>query len=90
MTTEKISQCCLQGFQWDGKPEGEEIMLGDLKTYVVGPTDSNAAILLIHDIFGWTFPNLRLLADYYARSVGARVWMPDLYAYTPPTAPGNR
>ena len=75
---EPLSACCLEGFQWDGVPAGVNTTLGANNAYVTGPADSKAAILVIHDLFGWTFPNIRLLADYYAREVGARVWVPDL------------
>ena len=76
---EASSACCLRGFQWSGTPIGTETMLGPLRAYVTGPTDSGASLLIIHDLFGWTFPNIRLLADFYAHEVGARVWVPDLY-----------
>jgi dienelactone hydrolase len=36
------------------------------------------AIIVIHDLYGWTFPNIRLLADHYAAEVGATVYVPDL------------
>lgn len=31
-----MSQCCLSGFEWDGKPTGTEIKIGNNDTYVVG------------------------------------------------------
>ena len=34
--------------------------------------------MIIHDIFGWTLPNSRLLADHYAKEVDATVYLPDL------------
>lgn len=36
------------------------------------------AILIVHDIFGWTLPNARLLADHYAKEADATVYLPDL------------
>lgn len=38
----------------------------------------SAAILIIHDIFGWTLPNIQLLADHYACEANATVYLPDL------------
>ena len=38
----------------------------------------SAAILLVHDIFGWTFTNARLLADHFAKEADATVYLPDL------------
>ena len=31
-----MSQCCLSGFEWDGKPTGKETKLGKTDTYVTG------------------------------------------------------
>ena len=75
-----MSTCCTQGFEWEGTPTGRETTLAGNKTYLAGPADSEAAIIIIHDLFGWTFNNLRLLADHYAREVGVAVYLPDLYA----------
>lgn len=49
--------------------------------YVVGD-NKDAAILLIHDVFGWTFPNLRLLADHFAKEANATCYLVDLYVST--------
>lgn len=34
--------------------------------------------MIIHDLYGWEFPNTRLLADHYADEVNATVYVPDL------------
>ena len=69
---------CKIGFNWDGTPTGTESKVGDLnKAYVTG-TNKDAAVLLIHDIYGWTFPNLRLLADHFAKEANVTVYLPDL------------
>ncbi|KAH8781304.1 dienelactone hydrolase family protein [Diaporthe sp. PMI_573] len=73
------NSCCLQGFAWDGKQRGTIGTLGNNNTYITG-RNSSAAILMIHDLFGWTFPNTRLLADHYAEEVGATVYVPDFFA----------
>lgn len=31
-----MSQCCVSGFEWEGKPVGKEIKLGELDAYVTG------------------------------------------------------
>jgi len=72
-----MSQCCLSGFRWDGTPVGKETKLGNNDTYVTG-SNKDVAIMIVHDIFGWTFPNLRLLADHYAKEADATVYLPDL------------
>lgn len=72
-----MQDCCFKGFQWDGTPVGKESNLGGVMSYVTGSDDS-VAILVISDAFGWTFTNLRLLADHYASEVGATAYLPDL------------
>lgn len=73
-----MSDCCIQGFEWQGTPTGRETTLAGNKAYLTGSDNSDVAIMVIHDLFGWTFPNLRLLADHYAREVNAAVYLPDL------------
>lgn len=72
-----VNKCCLTGFQWGGTPTGTESKLANNLTYVTG-SNSDVAVLLVHDLFGWKFPNLRLLADHYAKEIGATVYLPDL------------
>lgn len=72
-----VSDCCLKGFRWDGEPKGHETQLAGSSCYMTG-TNSKVAILIIHDLFGWTFPNTRILADHYAEEVDATVYVPDL------------
>lgn len=77
-----LSDCCFKGFNWDGTPQGRETTIGETASYVTGSSD-DVAILVIHDVFGWTFANTRLLADHYAREAGATAYLPDLYAHSP-------
>ena len=67
----------MTGFRWDGTPKGKETTLGASKTYVSG-TNKDAAVLIIHDVFGWTLNNTRLLADHYAEEADVTVYLPDL------------
>lgn len=71
---------CLSGFEWDGIPIGKHAMLANNDTYVTG-TDKNVAVLIIHDIYGWTFPNTRLVADHFAKEIDATVFIPDLQVF---------
>ncbi|KAJ5107185.1 alpha/beta-hydrolase [Penicillium angulare] len=73
-----MSECCVKGFKWDGTPKGHETSLSGNATYVTG-SNKDVAILVIHDLFGWTFPNIRLLADAYAEEVNATVYVPDFF-----------
>ena len=72
-----VSSCCVKGFKWDSAPQGKEITLNGHDCYVTG-SNPQIGILLIHDLFGWTFRNIRLLADHYADEVDATVYVPDL------------
>ena len=75
--TDLVNECCFKGFTWGQKPTGSEVVLGHNKAYVTG-TNPNVAIMLIHDLFGWTLPNTRILADHYAKEADATVYVPDL------------
>jgi dienelactone hydrolase len=80
MSENKVHQCCVSGFNWDGTPVGREEQVNGNATYVSG-SNTEVAILMIHDLFGWKFNNLRLLADHYASEVNATVYLPDLYVH---------
>jgi len=73
-----MSECCVKGFPWQGTPKGKEATLAQNKSYVTG-SNPDVAIIVIADIFGWTFPNIRLLADCYAEEVNATVYVPDFF-----------
>ncbi|KIW42239.1 uncharacterized protein PV06_05803 [Exophiala oligosperma] len=73
-----IAPCCFQGFTWDGTPRGRIERLADNDTYVTGDNPV-AAILIVHDLLGWTFPNVRLLADHYAHEADVTVFVPDFF-----------
>ena len=68
---------CLRASFWDGTPQGKETKLAGNSAYEVGD-EPEIAIMVIHDLLGWEFRNLRLLADYYAKEIGATVVVPDL------------
>lgn len=72
-----VAPCCLQGFEWDGTPIGKETTFNEKNIYVIG-SNPNAAILVVADLFGWKFNNIRLLADHYAKEANATVYVPDL------------
>lgn len=72
-----MGDCCLKGFQWNAKPKGRDAKLGGRDCYVTGSNQS-VAIMIIHDLYGWTFSNTRILADHYAQEVDATVYVPDL------------
>lgn len=69
---------CKTGFKWDGTASGTETTLNSSKAYVAGDS-KDAAILILTDIFGWTLPNIRVLADHFAKESQATVYVPDLF-----------
>ncbi|KIW70386.1 hypothetical protein PV04_02659 [Phialophora macrospora] len=73
-----LSPCCATGFRWDGTPKGTETTLSSNKAYVTG-TNKEAAVLIVHDIFGWTLTNARMLADHYAEEADVTVYLPDFF-----------
>ncbi|KAK5017493.1 endo-1,3-1,4-beta-D-glucanase [Cryomyces antarcticus] len=73
-----MSECCKSGFSWGGTPVGKESTLADNKTYATG-SNKDAAVLIVHDVFGWTLPNTRLLADHYAKEADVTVYLPDFF-----------
>lgn len=68
---------CKSGFKWNSRPTGSEGKLGGINAYVAG-TNNEAAVMIIHDVFGWTFTNLRLLADHFAKEANVTCYLPDL------------
>ncbi|MCJ1442277.1 MAG: hypothetical protein MMC23_002770 [Stictis urceolatum] len=73
-----VSSCCLEGFQWGGTLAGRIDKLADNDAYIAG-SNPEAAVMLIHDLLGWSFPNTRLLADHYAREANVTVYVPDFF-----------
>ncbi|KAM5343470.1 hypothetical protein ACJ41O_012007 [Fusarium nematophilum] len=73
-----LNSCCLTGFKWDGTPTGRIEKLAGLDVYIAGD-NPKAAVLVIHDIFTWSFPNIRLLADHYAKEAGVTAYVPDFF-----------
>ncbi|RKL44121.1 hypothetical protein BFJ72_g3854 [Fusarium proliferatum] len=73
-----MSDCCLKGFQWKAKPKGRNNTVAELNCYVSG-TNKDVAVIIVHDLFGWTFNNTRILADHLAQEVNATVYVPDFF-----------
>ncbi|KAG7289290.1 hypothetical protein NEMBOFW57_005656 [Staphylotrichum longicolle] len=85
--------CCLRATLWSGTPTGSESAFPSLPCnpfYLAAAPPPNfptpharpprpVAILVVHDMFGWTLPNARLLADAYAREARADVYLPDFF-----------
>ncbi|KAL2919161.1 hypothetical protein HK105_201436 [Polyrhizophydium stewartii] len=76
-----MSECCFRGFLHEGTPTGSVIKVGGLDTYLATPEagETDKAVVLIHDVFGWSLPNTRLIADRIAKDGGYRVYLPDFF-----------
>jgi len=75
-----MSSCCLSGKIKEGQPKGREEDIGGLSTYVAEPEGGSTSktVIFLSDVFGWKFPNVRLLADEYAKA-GFYCYIPDLH-----------
>ncbi|KAI0490598.1 putative hydrolase [Xylaria cf. heliscus] len=73
-----FGSCCLKTFTWGGTPVGKEVKLAGNDSYVTGD-NKDAAVLFIHDLFGWKYNNIRVLADHYAREADVTVYVPDFF-----------
>jgi len=76
-----MNSCCLSGFLNDSAvPVGKEETINGLPAYVSESADKSKAktVVFIADIFGYKTPNVRLLADEYAKA-GFYAAVPDFY-----------
>ena len=77
-----VCKNCAEGYSWAGQPKGTEGTLGKLKAYIAKPETEGppgAAILFVHDAFGWSLSNSRLLCDMFCELTGLPVYMPDFF-----------
>ncbi|KAI1445137.1 dienelactone hydrolase family protein [Annulohypoxylon stygium] len=73
-----LHECCIKGFKWSGTPTGKVSKLNNNDVYIAGD-NPDVAVMIIHDVLGWTFPNARLLADHFAKEINATVYLPDFF-----------
>lgn len=72
-----MSECCLRGFKWDGELQGKEVEVSGQICYVIG-FNLDVGIIVIYDLYGWIFDNIRLFVDSYVVEVGVIVYVFDL------------
>lgn len=73
------SLACCSGFLDSGIPQGKEEIIDQIKCYVAEPAiPSEHCIVIGTDIFGYTLPNVRLIADQYAKQ-GYKCIIPDCF-----------
>lgn len=75
-----MSSCCLSGVVATGTPKGREDTIGGRPCYIAEPESKSPtqSVIFLVDVFGWTFPNVRLLADQYAEA-GLYCYIPDVH-----------
>lgn len=73
-------QCCASGSLHTGKPTGEISKLHGFDVYIASPAPNipKGIVVILPDIFGWTLPNTRILADSFAAKGDFLVMLPDL------------
>ncbi|XP_009069605.1 PREDICTED: carboxymethylenebutenolidase homolog [Acanthisitta chloris] len=63
---------------------GHEVQIEYLKAYVCGPTFlTDKAVIVVHDVFGWRFPDIRFIVDFIARH-GYIAICPDFFKGSEP------
>lgn len=73
-------QCCATGEIHQGKPEGRVSKIHGLDCYVAEPPNGlepKGVVVILPDIFGWTLPNTRIIADNYAKKGQWLVYVPE-------------
>lgn len=71
---------CFQGTIHDGVPQGKETHLYGRSTYIAEPPEGSeikGIIMIVSDALGWTFSNMRVLADNMAKEGSFRVYLPE-------------
>ncbi|KAI8588144.1 hypothetical protein BDZ88DRAFT_422677 [Geranomyces variabilis] len=83
-----LPDCCKTGYLHDPAPtgglRGTELVRHGLNVYVSRPAtttpspEKKKAVILLSDVFGWKYPNTRILADRFALA-GYTAFLPDMF-----------
>lgn len=80
----------LNALSWnDTYPKGVVVRLGDFDVYSVGPSTSDAAIVVLYDINGFNTSQTRVFCDRLASNYSIQVVMPDVFRGTARPATGD-
>jgi dienelactone hydrolase len=71
------SHCADPGAKQIHQSQGHEEEIAEVNTYKTG--QGKSVIVIFTDVFGYTFPNARKLADRFAEEIGTTVLIPDLF-----------
>lgn len=79
-TATMSSDACVTGhFTTQSAARGEETRIADLPSYLVRPDGKpTVAVVIVTDVFGYTLPNTRVIADRLAAEGGVLAVVPDL------------
>lgn len=83
------SLACCGGYIDEGSPKGSIIQLENIPCYISQKENiekKDIAIILATDIFGFTLPNIRLIADAYNEEGKVLTIIPDLFEGKEPPA----
>jgi len=79
IVNDNVTCCTLPPIYHEYTPKGEYKPYGGHdKAYIVGPTGTGKALIIVYDIFGF-FPQTIQGADILAETLQARVVMPDFF-----------
>ncbi|KAF1963646.1 alpha/beta-hydrolase [Byssothecium circinans] len=81
MASNPIGRCCTVGVKHEGAPTGEEKTIG-------GNKSTQNAVIILTDIMGYGFNNVRLIADQFAAN-GYFAVIPDLFNGNEASLNGN-
>jgi dienelactone hydrolase len=73
--------CADPGAKQTHQSQGDEEDIAGINTYKTG--QGKSAIVLFTDIFGYSFPNTRKVADRFAEETGTTVLIPDCFQGDP-------
>jgi dienelactone hydrolase len=72
------SSCCTNpGAKQTHQSQGYEEEIAEVNTYKTG--QGKSAIIVFTDVFGFSFPNTRKVADRFAEKTGTTVFIPDYF-----------
>ncbi|KAI3643064.1 hypothetical protein MP228_012619 [Amoeboaphelidium protococcarum] len=78
-----VNECCVSGYIHQGEPKGVDSQLDGMDCYISGSEGGDTALLILTDVFGQKFVNVRLVADTLADKLGIPAYVPDIVLNDP-------
>ncbi|PWN43787.1 alpha/beta-hydrolase [Ceraceosorus guamensis] len=73
------ASCLEVGSFSQAKATGQLTKLGKFDAYITGDEKSDKAVIIVPDVWGYSFNNVHVVADKFASHIGARVYIPDFH-----------